>query len=234
MAKVTCRVPACMVMVVLVLVVESNAQICRMSQDGFKACQPSVSGSSPAPTNPSKVCCKALASADLGCLCSYRHSLLLPSFGIDPDLAMQLPAKCNLTTPPQCQDLDPIYFDEACKSKVLKKAMDEEIEAIEKNDTWKLTIFPRSHMSIGVKWIYKTKRNANRDIARYKERLVAKGCKQRPGIDYDEILLIVIGPETSMIGKAFPGTCSTWRVRHSHGHQRSNRSWHYQLLRSSM
>ncbi|KAL4192850.1 hypothetical protein AMTRI_Chr06g196310 [Amborella trichopoda] len=104
MAKVTCSGPACMVVVVfLALVVESKAQICGMSQDGFKACQPSVSDSPPSPTDPSKACCKALGSADLGCLCSYRDSLLLPYFGIDPDLAMQLPAKCNLATPLQCQ-----------------------------------------------------------------------------------------------------------------------------------
>ncbi|KAL4192849.1 hypothetical protein AMTRI_Chr06g196300 [Amborella trichopoda] len=91
------------VVVFLALVIESKAQICGRSQDGFKACQPSVSGSASTSTDPSKGCCKAIGSADLGCLCSYRHSILLPSLGINPDHAMKLPAKCSLTTPPQCQ-----------------------------------------------------------------------------------------------------------------------------------
>ncbi|ERN06753.1 hypothetical protein AMTR_s00005p00101720 [Amborella trichopoda] len=85
-----------------------------MNQDGFKACQSSVSGSAPAPTNPSKACCKAIGSADLGCLCSYRHSLLLHSLGINPDLALQLPAKCNLRTPPQCQVMHVLFGMHSC------------------------------------------------------------------------------------------------------------------------
>lgn len=41
----------------------------------------------------------------------------------------------------------------------LKKAMDEEMEAIKKNDTWELTTLPKGHKAIGVKWVYKTKTN---------------------------------------------------------------------------
>ena len=35
--------------------------------------------------------------------------------------------------------------------------MDEEIEAIEKNDTWDLVDLPKDKNLIGVKWVYKTK-----------------------------------------------------------------------------
>ncbi|OAY84897.1 putative lipid-transfer protein DIR1 [Ananas comosus] len=77
--------------------------LCNMTRGGLEACKPSVrSGSSDPAADPSKECCAALAGADLPCLCSYRHSFLLPSLGIDPDLALQLPAKCNLTAPPGC------------------------------------------------------------------------------------------------------------------------------------
>jgi len=38
--------------------------------------------------------------------------------------------------------------------------MDEEIYAIEKNDTWKLTNLPENKKAIGVKWLYKKKKNA--------------------------------------------------------------------------
>ena len=56
--------------------------------------------------------------------------------------------------------------------------MDEEIKAIEKNDTWELTTLPEGHKSIDVKWVYKKKKNAHGHIEKYKERLVAKGYKQ--------------------------------------------------------
>ena len=74
--------------------------------------------------------------------------------------------------------------------------MDEEIEAIKKNDTWELTTLPPRHKSIGVKWVYKIKRNAKGEIERYKARLVVKGYKQRAGIDYDEVFAPVARLET--------------------------------------
>uniref|UniRef100_A0A7N0V276 Bifunctional inhibitor/plant lipid transfer protein/seed storage helical domain-containing protein n=1 Tax=Kalanchoe fedtschenkoi TaxID=63787 RepID=A0A7N0V276_KALFE len=76
--------------------------LCNMSEEGLDACKPSVTKDPPAPVDPSGPCCEALAGADLACLCSYRHSLILPSLGIDPELAMALPSKCNLTTPEGC------------------------------------------------------------------------------------------------------------------------------------
>lgn len=53
--------------------------------------------------------------------------------------------------------------------------MDKEIKAIEKNDTWMLATLPNGQKAIGVKWVYKMKKNAQGDIEKYKARLVAKG-----------------------------------------------------------
>ena len=75
-------------------------------------------------------------------------------------------------------------FDEAVTNKRWRQAMGEEIESIEKNKTWELTTLPKGHRAIGVKWVYKTKKNADGDVEKYKARLVAKGYKQRQGIDY--------------------------------------------------
>ena len=49
-----------------------------------------------------------------------------------------------------------IHFEEAVKYKKWIDVMDEEINAIEKNNTWKLFDLPKGKEVIGVKWIYKT------------------------------------------------------------------------------
>lgn len=79
----------------------NDAILCNMTEDGLNACKPSVTQPSPV-VPPSPDCCKALSGANLSCLCSYKHSLVLPALGIDPDLAMALPAQCNLTNPANC------------------------------------------------------------------------------------------------------------------------------------
>ncbi|XP_074581191.1 putative lipid-transfer protein DIR1 [Curcuma longa] len=75
--------------------------LCEMNEKGFMACLPSVTGGAPAQP-PSGKCCAALAKADLLCLCKYKDSPVLPQIGIKPDLAKQLPAKCKLNAPTEC------------------------------------------------------------------------------------------------------------------------------------
>ncbi|TKY66215.1 putative lipid-transfer protein DIR1 [Spatholobus suberectus] len=94
-------------LVVVVVVMASSMwkgskglSFCNMDEDGLEACKPSVT--QPNPVDPSPECCKALAGADLNCLCSYKNSSELPFLGIDPTLATSLPAKCNLTPPANC------------------------------------------------------------------------------------------------------------------------------------
>ena len=74
---------------------------------------------------------------------------------------------------------DPIYFEEAMKEKKWCNAMDKEIDAIEINETWELTDLPPKEQVIWVKWVYKTKCNAEGKIERHKARLVVKGYKQQ-------------------------------------------------------
>ena len=62
--------------------------------------------------------------------------------------------------------------------------MDDEIEAIERNDTWELTNLPKGHKTIGVKWVFKTKIKENGEVDKYKACLVAKGYKQEYAINY--------------------------------------------------
>ncbi|CAJ2640974.1 unnamed protein product [Trifolium pratense] len=65
--------------------------------------------------------------------------------------------------------------------------MNQEIQAIERNDTWELATLPEGAKKIEVKWIYKTKYNEKGEIEKHKARLVAKGYSQQHGIDYNEV-----------------------------------------------
>ena len=53
--------------------------------------------------------------------------------------------------------------------------MDEKIECIEKNQTWELVRIPKDTNVISVKWIYKTKQDADGNVQNHKERIVARG-----------------------------------------------------------
>lgn len=88
--------------VALVVLLEGStvSSLCNMTDEGLADCKPSVTKTNTTPPTPE--CCEALKGADLKCLCGYKNSFLLPSLGIDPPLAMALPAKCNLTPPNDC------------------------------------------------------------------------------------------------------------------------------------
>ncbi|XP_022717659.1 uncharacterized protein LOC111276111 [Durio zibethinus] len=62
--------------------------------------------------------------------------------------------------------------------------MKEELFMIERNETWELVDRPQNRKVIGVKWVYKTKLNADGSINKYKARLVVKGYVQILGVDY--------------------------------------------------
>ncbi|WVZ14807.1 hypothetical protein V8G54_012373 [Vigna mungo] len=67
-------------------------------------------------------------------------------------------------------------------------AMEEELEALKKNSTWRLVDLPKGKKVIGSKWIFKKKEaTPGGEKARYKARLVAKGFTQIEGVDYHEI-----------------------------------------------
>ena len=54
-----------------------------------------------------------------------------------------------------------------------KKAMDEEIESLHRNQTWELIQLPKGKKTIGCKWVYAEK--DNNSGVKFKARLVAKG-----------------------------------------------------------
>ncbi|GKG42030.1 ribonuclease H-like domain, reverse transcriptase, RNA-dependent DNA polymerase, partial [Tanacetum coccineum] len=75
-----------------------------------------------------------------------------------------------------------IRYKEASTDKKWIEAMEIELDSINKNNTWTLTTLPPDQKAIGLKWVYKTKRDAEGKIIKYKARLVAKGYVQEQGI----------------------------------------------------
>ena len=62
--------------------------------------------------------------------------------------------------------------------------MNEELEKIEKNNTWELVPRPHDKNIIGTKRIFKNKLNENGEVIRNKARLVCKGHAQQEGVDF--------------------------------------------------
>ena len=52
--------------------------------------------------------------------------------------------------------------------------MNEEYKSIQDNQVWDLVPIPEGKKSIGYKWIFKTKRDSERNVERYKAHLLAK------------------------------------------------------------
>lgn len=81
---------------------------------------------------------------------------------------------------------EPSTVSEALQDEKWVSAMNHEHTALLRNKTWHLVPPPRGKNIIGCKWVYKIKRKADGSIDRYKVRLVAKGFKQRYGLDYED------------------------------------------------
>lgn len=95
------------------------------------------------------------------------------------------PSLAGLEANIAAQDIfEPQTYEEAMKSKecgLWKKAMDEELDAFEKNNVWEVVKRPVNKTIVDSRWVFKIK-----DGKRFKARLCAKGFKQIRGIDYDE------------------------------------------------
>lgn len=97
--------------------------------------------------------------------------------------------------------------------KVWLNACEDEIISIEKNRTWTLVDLPVGVKAIGLKWVFKIKRNPDGSVNKYKARLVAKGYVQKHGIDYDEVFAPVARIETIRLIIALAASHG-WEVHH--------------------
>ena len=84
---------------------------------------------------------------------------------------------------------DPVDFHqvmESANSRQWLEAMNGEMQSMKDNDVWDLVALPEGIKPIGNKWIFKTKKDSNGNVERFKARPVVQGFTQKEDIDYKE------------------------------------------------
>jgi hypothetical protein len=80
----------------------------------------------------------------------------------------------------------PKSYREALSHPGWRKAMEEEMHALDLNHTWDLVHKPTGTSIVGCRWVFTVKQNPDGTVDRLKARLVAKGFTQTYGLDYTE------------------------------------------------
>ncbi|RDX90862.1 hypothetical protein CR513_27231, partial [Mucuna pruriens] len=93
-------------------------------------------------------------------------------------------------------EVEPVEFEKVMTEEKWLKAMKDEINSIEKNQTWELVDPPSNKKLKALKWVYKVKVNPRGEVVKNKTRLVTKGFLHKAGIDYGEVYAPVAMIET--------------------------------------
>ena len=113
--------------------------------------------------------------------------------------------RCNIAV---CEPAD---FEEAKLDQNWLAAMKEKLLMIKRNNTWELVERPQNRNVIGVKWVYRTKLNADGSINKLKARLVVKGYAQIFGVDYSDTFAPVARLDTIRLLLAIAAQLN-WKV----------------------
>eukprot|EP00253_Pinus_taeda_P004690 PITA_04690 len=82
--------------------------------------------------------------------------------------------------------IEPKSLSQASGDKSWVKAMNEELDQIENNDTWGIVQGPKEKNFTGTKWVSKNMLNVQGQVIRNKARLVCKGYSQIEWVDFEE------------------------------------------------
>lgn len=93
-------------------------------------------------------------------------------------------------------EFEPVKKEEALSDLNWMYAIKEDLESIEKNETWELVDLPEGKKSICIRWICRVKENPKGEIIKNNARLFANEFLQREGIDFEEVFGLVARIET--------------------------------------
>lgn len=88
-------------------------------------------------------------------------------------------------------NIEPNNVVEASQDEIWIKAVGEELDKIEKNQSWELEPRPKNKNVIGTKLVFYNKLNEDEKVIRNKARLVSKGYVMVKGIDFEETCALV-------------------------------------------
>jgi hypothetical protein len=108
---------------------------------------------------------------------------------------------------------EPATFAAAEHKPEWRRAMLEEMRQIEANRTWDLVDPPAGCRLVGLKWVYKVKKDEHAAVVKHKARLVARGFVQREGIDFEEVFAPVARMESVRLVLAM-AAAKDWAVHH--------------------
>ncbi|GJR69613.1 RNA-directed DNA polymerase, eukaryota, reverse transcriptase zinc-binding domain protein [Tanacetum coccineum] len=80
---------------------------------------------------------------------------------------------------------EPATYSEAAKDSRWVEAINLEMEALNRNETWIITDLPSNRKPIGSKWVLKVKYKSSGEVERFKDRHVGKGSNQREDLNED-------------------------------------------------
>lgn len=107
----------------------------------------------------------------------------------------------------------PSSYQEASNYEAWRKAMKIELDAINRNHTWELVELPAGHKPIGLKSVFKVKKDTAGTIIKYKARLVSRGFVQKQGIDFEEVFAPVARLDTIRLIIAVAAQ-RNWEIHH--------------------
>ncbi|WVZ64847.1 hypothetical protein U9M48_014314 [Paspalum notatum var. saurae] len=108
---------------------------------------------------------------------------------------------------------EPPSFAAAEQDESWWQAMLEEMSSIQENQTWELVDPPANCRPIGLKWVYKVKRDERGEVVWHKARLVARGFVQREEINFEEVFAPVARMESVRLVLMLAATRG-WKVHH--------------------
>lgn len=72
-------------------------------------------------------------------------------------------------------EFDHVSVNDALKKNVWVNTITEELEDIERNKTWELSVISQNKKAINMRWVFKIKLKSNGSVSKHKAELVARG-----------------------------------------------------------